>query len=97
MLYGPNAGQANDARFQLAAFDRLYEKAKRMPDSPERTELYREMTKLTLVYAPWKLGVHRIASIVVHPWVRGFKDHPIMHAPWKYLDIDLARKRAGRQ
>jgi ABC-type transport system substrate-binding protein len=97
LLYGPNAGQANDARFQLAAFDRLYEKARRLPDSPERTALYRQMTKLTLVYAPWKLGVHRIASMVVHPWVQGFKDHPIMHAPWKYLDIDDARRHAVRQ
>ena len=88
LLYGKNE-DANTARFKLPAYDRLYEKVKRMPDSPERTKLYQEMAKLVLVYAPWKLGVHRIANSVVQPWVSSLKRHPIMHAPWKYLDVDM--------
>ncbi len=95
LLYGKNE-DANNARFKLAAYDRLYERVKRMPDSPERTKLYQEMAKLVLVYAPWKLGVHRVANSVAQPWVSSLKRHPIMHAPWKYLDIDLA-KRHTRQ
>jgi peptide/nickel transport system substrate-binding protein len=96
LLYGPNAGQANDARFRLREYDELYRKAKRMPDSPERTRLYDEMTGYMLVYAPWRLGVHRVASTLVQPWIVGYRDHPIIHAPWKYLDIDLPRRGAGR-
>ena len=92
LLYGPNAGQANDARFKLPAFDRLYEQARRLPDSPERNQLYREMTQLMLVYAPWKLGVHRVASNLAQPWVVGYKPHPILHSLWKYIDIDVARR-----
>ena len=92
LLYGPNAGQANDARFKLPAFDRLYEQARRLPDSPERNHLYREMTQLMLVYAPWKLGVHRVASNLAQPWVVGYKPHPILHSLWKYIDIDVARR-----
>ncbi|MEO6025219.1 MAG: heme-binding protein, partial [Burkholderiales bacterium] len=87
---------ANTARFKLPAYDALYEKVKRMPDSPERTALYQDMAKLVLVYAPWKLGVHRIANAVAQPWVSPLKRHPIMHAPWKYLDIDLARRGAAQ-
>ena len=93
LLYGKNE-DANNARFKLPAYDSLYEKVKRMPDSPERTKLYQEMAKLVLVYAPWKLGVHRIANSVAQPWVSSLKRHPIMHAPWKYLDIDLAMRNA---
>ena len=93
LLYGKNE-DANTARFKLPAYDQLYEKVKRMPDSPERTQLYQEMAKLVLVYAPWKLGVHRIANSVVQPWVSSLKRHPIMHAPWKYLDIDMDRRNA---
>ena len=95
LLYGKNE-DANVARFKLPAYDRLYEKVKRMPDSPERTELYQQMSKLVLVYAPWKLGVHRIANSVAQPWVSSLKRHPLMHAPWKYLDIDLEKRNAKR-
>ena len=95
LLYGKNE-DANTARFKLPAYDKLYEQVKRMPDSPERTKLYQDMSKLVLVYAPWKLGVHRIANSVAQPWVSSLKRHPIMHAPWKYLDIDLEKRNANR-
>src|SRR5213075_3168012 len=36
-LYGPNVSQSNDSRFKLPEFDRLYEQAHKLPDSPERT------------------------------------------------------------
>ncbi len=95
LLYGKNE-DANTARFKLPAYDKLYEQVKRMPDSPARTKLYQDMSKLVLVYAPWKLGVHRIANSVAQPWVSSLKRHPIMHAPWKYLDIDLEKRNANR-
>jgi ABC-type transport system substrate-binding protein len=97
LLYGPNIGQANEARFELPEFDRLYVKAKKLPDSPERTRLYQAMTKLVLVYAPWKLGTHRIGTSLHHSWVKGRKIHPIMHAMWKYIDIDVEAQRKARE
>ena len=35
LLYGPNSGRANYARFKLPAYDRLYEQALTLPDSPQ--------------------------------------------------------------
>jgi peptide/nickel transport system substrate-binding protein len=98
MLYGPNAGQANHARFRLAEFDRLYEQAKRLPDGPERNALYREMNRLFLVYSPWRLGVHRYYNDILQPWVAGYFRHPVMRGFWKYIDIDTAKleKVAGK-
>jgi ABC-type oligopeptide transport system substrate-binding subunit len=90
MLYGPNSGQANHARFKLPEFDRLYQQAKRLPDGPERNAIYREMNRLFLVYMPWRLGVHRYLNDLVHPWLLGYMRHPVMRNWWKYVDIDRA-------
>jgi ABC-type transport system substrate-binding protein len=96
-LYGPNSGmKGNQARFQLPEYDRLYEKARVMPDSPERTRIYQEMTKLVVAYAPWKVNVHRILTDMWHPWVVGYRRPLVQNQNfWKYLDIDLAKSRAA--
>jgi ABC-type transport system substrate-binding protein len=95
MLYGPNGGQANHARFSVPEFDRLYERAKRLPDGPERNALFREMNRIFLVYAPWRLGVHRIYTDLSQPWTIGYRRHPIRRDFWKYIDIDLPKYAAG--
>jgi peptide/nickel transport system substrate-binding protein len=91
MLYGPNSGQANHSRFRLAAFDRLYEQAKRLPDGPERNAIYREMNRLFAVYMPWRLGVHRYYNDIGQPWLLGYRRHPVMRGFWKYVDIDTTK------
>jgi peptide/nickel transport system substrate-binding protein len=96
MLYGPNGGQANHSRFRLPEFDRLYERAKRLPDGTERNALYREMNRLFLVYMPWRLGVHRYYNDLVQPWVIGYKRHPVMRGWWKYVDVDARAAAAAR-
>jgi ABC-type transport system substrate-binding protein len=98
MFYGPNSGKSNDAHFRLPAYDALYERARVMPDSPERLRLYHDMNKLVLAYAPWVLHVHHQVTHLASPWVKGYKKHPFVNSQWRYLDIDLAeqaRARAG--
>jgi oligopeptide transport system substrate-binding protein len=92
LLYGPNIGQANDSRFSLPEFDRLYEQARMLPDSPERTKLYDRMTDLVIAYAPWKLTHHLLEDHIIQPWVIGYKPHPIRADIWKYLDIDESKR-----
>jgi ABC-type transport system substrate-binding protein len=87
LFYGPNSGKSNDSRMRLAAFDRMYERSRTLPDSPERTHLYQEMIRLLLVYTPWVFHVHHISTHLVHPWVKGYKKHPFKAANWRYLDI----------
>jgi len=94
LLYGPNTGQSNDARFHLEAYDRIYREAKRLPDSPERNRLYRELSRLAVVYAPWKLGVYRTETYLEQPWVTGYKPHPTMRSVLRYIDVDLEKQRA---
>jgi ABC-type transport system substrate-binding protein len=95
MLYGPNTGQSNESEFKLPEYDRLYEKSQGVPDSPERNLLYREMDRLILAYAPWRLGVHRVFNHLQYPWVKGYKKHPILYTNFKYLDLDVAAQHAA--
>jgi ABC-type transport system substrate-binding protein len=92
LLYGPNVGQSNDSRFKLPEFDRLYEEARKLPDSPERTKIYDRMTDLVIAYAPWKLTHHLLEDHVIQPWVVGYKAHPLRSDIWKYLDIDESKR-----
>ena len=87
LLYSKNRGNLNDARFSLPEFDRLYEASKRLPDGPERTALYRKMTEIVQVYAPWHPGHYTYRNALVQPWVKGFKPHAFVEHPWMYLDV----------
>ncbi len=97
LLYGPNTNISNDARFRLAEYDRLYLSSLRIPDSPERNRIYREMNRLLAAYAPWRYGVHRSFSHFINPWVKGYKKHPILFTSFKYLDIDVAMQKSVMQ
>jgi ABC-type transport system substrate-binding protein len=87
LFYGPNAAKSNDSRMRLPAYDRLYERSRTLPDSPERTRLYQEMTRLLLVYSPWVFHVHHISTHLTQPWIKGYKKHPFKSVNWRYLDI----------
>ena len=87
LLYGKNIHQSNNACAAIPEFDKLYEQSLRMPDSPERNKLYREMTKIIETYAPWRLDISRYRNMLAQPWVLGFKKHPILHAEWSYIDV----------
>jgi len=91
-LYGGNIGQSNRSKFKLPAFDKLYEQARQMPPSPKRNLLYGEMTRLVSAYAPWIPNVHRLRSDVVQPWVVGYMKHPILNAPWLFMDVDEGKR-----
>ncbi len=91
LFWGKSIGGANYAMFDLPEYDRLYERVKIMPDSPERTELYRRMVHLIWVYAPWRVNSLMQGTILIHPWVIGYKKHPFAHEPWRYLDIDESK------
>ena len=88
LAYGPNKGGANHSRFDLPAFNALYEKQNRMPDGPERLAVMREASKLMVAYAPYKISGHRIATDLVQPWVLGYRRNPFIREFWKFVDID---------
>ena len=97
LLYGPHAGRANYARFNLPDYNQRYEKARVLPDSPQRQQLYFEMNQLIHAYNPWVPLSHVMSADIVQPWLKNYKRHPVEFTQWRYLDVDLARRqRASR-
>ena len=95
LLYSKNAGFSNLARFNLPEYDRVYEKARSLPDSAERTRELRRMSELVNAYAPWVMLAFRVENVLVQPWVLGYKNNPTYQYPFPYLDIDTARRDAA--
>jgi ABC-type transport system substrate-binding protein len=88
IAYGPNAGDANDPRFALPAFDRLYEQQRRLPDGPERMALMRQAKNLLVAYMPYKAHRHDIVATLLQPWLKHYWTHPFMRDSWQYLDSE---------
>jgi ABC-type transport system substrate-binding protein len=95
LLYGGHAGFSNLARFRLPEYDRAYEEARALPDGPERTKLLRRMSELVAIYAPWNLHAYRYENVLVQPWVSGYKYNAFDRQPWRYYDVDSARRDAA--
>jgi ABC-type transport system substrate-binding protein len=93
LLYGGYSGLSNLGRFKQPDFDRVYDLSRALPDSPERTKYFREMSQIVSAYAPWMLNAFRIENIAVYPWVTAFKYNPFQNHPWLYYDIDLKMPR----
>ncbi|MFZ6779592.1 ABC transporter substrate-binding protein [Undibacterium sp. Ji83W] len=92
LLYGPNAGRANYSRFNLPAFNKLYEEAMRLSDSPERTAIYRQMAQLMHGYSPWVPRIHPVTADLSQPWLQNFYRHPVDFTSWRYVDVDVAAR-----
>lgn len=92
LLYGPNSGRANYARFNLPAYNQKYEQARALPDSPGRQKLYVELNQLIHAYNPWVPLTHPISADIRHSWLKNYTRHPVELTTWRYLDIDLAER-----
>jgi len=88
IAYGPNAGEANDPRFQLPAFDRLFEQQRVLPDGPEREAVIRKAKNLLVAYMPYKVHMHRVLPDLVQPWLKGYWRHPFMRDVWRFVDVE---------
>ena len=96
VAYGPNKGQSNHSRFDLPAFNRLYEQQRVLPDGPERQALMTQAGKLLVAYMPLKVNTHRIGTDLAHRWVRGYHRNTFVREFYKYVDVDPIPSGASR-
>lgn len=97
LLYGPNSGRANYARFNLPDYNKRYEEARLLSDTPRRRSLYFDMSQLIHAYTPWVLLTHPISADLQQPWLKNYRRHPVEFTSWRYLDVDMRRGRpAGK-
>jgi ABC-type transport system substrate-binding protein len=95
--YGPNKGGSNHARFNLPAYNALYEKQRQMPDGPEQLAVMREANKLMVAYMPYKVHVHRIFTDLAQPWVIGYHRNIFVREFYKYVDVDVDAAEMARR
>jgi ABC-type oligopeptide transport system substrate-binding subunit len=94
ILYSKNIGTGmNDSHFNLPEFDRLFEQSRVLPDGAERNALYARMSEITSAYMPLMLGTYRYRTVLAQPWLLGLRPDPFFREPWKYLDIDIERRK----
>lgn len=100
LFYGKNATVKNDgenkSNYENAEFDRLFEQAGNMENSPKRQELIDRMVTILRNDTPWLWGFHPKSYALVHEWVKNSKPNQMARNNLKYQRIDAelrARKR----
>jgi oligopeptide transport system substrate-binding protein len=86
-FYSKNIGTSNDARMRLPAYDALYDKARKLPDGPQRTAILDAMNDLIFSYAPWIFTDYPYRNMLVQPWVKGYKLNTFLEQQWRYHDV----------
>ena len=89
LMYGPNKGQSNASRFNLAAFNTLHEQQRALPDGPERDALIRQGLSLGVAYMPYKASGHDVLTWLMQPRVQGYVPHPFMRDFWRHVDVTM--------
>jgi ABC-type transport system substrate-binding protein len=87
LFYGPNIGESNDSCYQSNVFDRLFEQARALPDSPERNRLFIDMARRLEADTVWIPEVADTTLVMLHPWVQGHKFHPFLTSALPYIDL----------
>jgi oligopeptide transport system substrate-binding protein len=72
-FYSQNAPWPNSSNYHNPEFDALYERVSVMPDSPERSELYRQAQQIVIEDMPCAFTYHRIGYIIRHGWLENLK------------------------
>ncbi len=84
----------NASRFKLPEYDRTLDRFFANPTEEGRIAAGREASALAATYVPLLPTIFRLEDDFVQPWVRGYSA-PVWTSYWKYLDIDLERRRAA--
>ncbi len=100
LFYSPNIEkQTNNSNYSNEEFDNLYEKARVMADSPERTRLYVKMVNIISEDCPMLMLTEPQSYVLIYEWVKNFKPHPVGYGYSKYrrIDVALRHKLGGKE
>lgn len=93
LLYGPNkAPGSNKSNYNSPEFNKIFEIASKMQDTPERTALYEKLNRMVAEDAPWIFGVHRQSYVLKHSWLKNYMTSDFESGQEQYLNIDLKKK-----
>jgi len=93
-LWGKETRDTNPSGFKRTDYDAGYEEFLRTPPGSERTALARKMSDISQVWMPMILHTYGVGNTLHYPWVLGYWPSQFGGA-WKYVDIDLAKRKAA--
>jgi oligopeptide transport system substrate-binding protein len=99
LFYSPNIKKGtNNTNYSNPEFDRLFEQARALGDTPERTELYARMARMISDDCPVLLIGQPETFLLCYDWVKNVKPHPIGigYAKYRRIDVAMRRKMGGR-
>ena len=99
LFYSPNITKGtNDTNYSNPEFDRLYEQARTMADSPRRLELHVKMMRMVCQDCPVLPLSEPQTFLLMHDWVHNVKATPFGYGYVKYrrIDDDRRRRQGGR-
>lgn len=93
LFYGPNKSPgANGSNYDNPEFNKAFEDAVIMQDSPERTAKYEKLNKFLAEEVVAMFGVHRQSYILEHGWLKNYHPTDLHHDAVQYLNIDTTKK-----
>ena len=92
LFYGPNESPgSNHYNYKNAEYDRLYDKIRSMPPSPERTKIYEQMRDMVVEDCAFSGGMARSRNYLWHASLKNFEPTEDFYNWVKYLDIDESK------
>ncbi len=85
----------NDGSYKNAAYDKLYEQIRFMPNGPERYALFQQMNDILFEDVPAIFTWNAMRVGLYQRWVKNFRRNMLHNPPLRYIDIDLATKGEG--
>ena len=93
LFYGPNSSPgANGSNYNNPQFNKEFEQAVVMQDSPARTAAYEKLNKFLAEEAVSLFGVHRQAYTLQQAWLKNYRASDLHHDQVQYLNLDSAKK-----
>jgi len=97
LYYGPyESPGSNHSNYKNPEYDRMYEKLRTMPISPERTAHIEKMRDMLIQDAPFCGSLARTRVYLMHPWIKNFKPTETFYTYFKYLDVDMNAEGRAR-
>jgi ABC-type transport system substrate-binding protein len=91
LFYGPNESPGpNESNYKNVEFDKLYERAEVMEDTPERTALYKQMDAMVVRDCPYIFLTHPLSYRLLQPWFKNYKYHDCPYPNTKFYKVDPA-------
>ncbi len=93
LFYGPNSSPgANSSNYNNPQYNKEFEQAVVMQDSPERTARYEKLNKFLAEEVVVLFNMHRQAYTLQQGWLRNYRPSDLHHDSYQYINIDTAKK-----